>query len=60
MLRSLALALEHGLGEPELARRVEDAVDAALESSPTPDVGGSATTAELGDAALDSLRVAVG
>src|SRR5262249_3378250 len=28
MLRSLALALDHGLGEPELARRVEAAVSA--------------------------------
>jgi 3-isopropylmalate dehydrogenase len=55
MLRSLALALEHSLGEPELARRLEEAVDAALASTPTQDIGGSATTSELGDAVLASL-----
>ena len=58
MLRSLALALEHSLGEPELARRLEGAVDAALASTPTPDVGGKATTAELGDAVLSELEQA--
>jgi 3-isopropylmalate dehydrogenase len=60
MLRSLALALEHSLGEPEQARRLEQAVDAALAASPTPDVGGRATTAELGDAVLAALQVPVG
>src|SRR3954447_12794892 len=60
MLRSLVLALEHGLGEPEQARRLEAAVDAARASPPTPDVGGRATTGEVGDAVLASLRVAVG
>ena len=44
MLRSAALLLEHGLGLPEPARALERAVDAALASSPTPDLGGSATT----------------
>jgi len=60
MLRSLALALEHSLGEPEQARRVEEAVDATLASTPTRDVGGTATTREFGDAALEALQVAVG
>jgi 3-isopropylmalate dehydrogenase len=60
MLRSLALALEHSLGEPEQARRLEEAVDAALASTPTPDAGGHATTRELGDAVLASLQVPVG
>ena len=59
MLRSLALALDHSLGEPEQARRLEHAVDAALASTPTPDVGGQATTAELGDAVLAGLQVPV-
>ncbi len=59
MLRSLALALDHSLGEPEQARRLEHAVDAALASTPTPDVGGRATTAELGDAVLAGLQVPV-
>jgi 3-isopropylmalate dehydrogenase len=59
MLRSLALALEYSFGDREAARRLEEAVDAALASAPTPDVGGRATTSELGDAVLASLQVAV-
>jgi 3-isopropylmalate dehydrogenase len=55
MLRSTALMLEHGLGQPEEAHRLEAAVDAALASSPTPDLGGTATTAEFGDAVLREL-----
>jgi 3-isopropylmalate dehydrogenase len=59
MLRSLALALEHSLGEPELARRVEAATTAAAETAPTPDVGGSSTTREFGDAVLAGLAAEV-
>jgi 3-isopropylmalate dehydrogenase len=59
MLRSLAMAFEHGLNEPGLARSLEVAVDAALKQAPTPDVGGTATTSEFGDAVLASLEVAV-
>jgi 3-isopropylmalate dehydrogenase len=55
MLRSTALMLEHGLGKPKGAGRLESAVDAALASSPTPDLGGTATTAEFGDAVLREL-----
>ncbi len=56
MLRSLALCLEHALGRPDLARRVEHAVDAAAATSPTPDLAGHATTADLTRAALAALR----
>jgi len=59
MLRSVALALEHSLGEPERAHRVEEAIDAALSSTPTFDVGGRATTREFGDAVLAGLQMAV-
>jgi 3-isopropylmalate dehydrogenase len=55
MLRSTALLLEHGLGRPEEARLLEQAVDEALEEAPTPDLGGTATTAELADAVLHKL-----
>ena len=55
MLRSTALLLEHGLGRPEGARALEAAVDAALESHPTPDLGGTATTAEFAAAVLAQL-----
>ena len=55
MLRSVALLLEHGLGRPELARALDDAVERALASSPTRDLGGSASTSESGDAVLAAL-----
>ena len=55
MLRSTALMLEQGLGRLDEARRLEAAIEAALASSPTPDLGGSATTSEFGDAVLREL-----
>ncbi len=48
--------LAHGLDAPDEAARLEGAVDAALAShAPPPDLGGSATTAELTDAVLREL-----
>jgi 3-isopropylmalate dehydrogenase len=55
MLRSTALLLEHGLGRPAEARALEAAVDAALASTPTPDLGGTATTAAFGEVVLGAL-----
>jgi 3-isopropylmalate dehydrogenase len=55
MLRSTALMLEHGLGRPEEARALAGAVEVALAEAPTPDLGGTATTAEFGDAVLRAL-----
>ena len=55
MLRSLALLLEHGLGEPALARALEAAVAGALASAPDADLGGAATTSEFGSAVLAAL-----
>ena len=55
MLRSVALLLEHGLGEPATARRLEAAVADAMRRAPTPDLGGSASTSEFGDAVLAAL-----
>jgi len=60
MIRSAALLLEYGLGHPDEARLVEEAVDAALIAAPTRDLGGSATTAEFGDAVVGFLEAAVG
>jgi 3-isopropylmalate dehydrogenase len=51
-LRSVALLLRHAAGEHELADRLERAVDAALGTAPTRDVGGTATTAEFTDTVL--------
>jgi 3-isopropylmalate dehydrogenase len=58
MLKTVALMLEHGLGRPGEARRVERAVDAALREAPTPDQGGTATTSEFGDAVVRALASA--
>ena len=53
--RSVALLLRHAAGERELADELEQAVDAALQSTPTRDLGGKATTAEFTDAVLGLL-----
>ena len=55
MLRSTALMLEHGLDRADEARTVERAVEIALRQTPTPDLGGSATTAEFAGAVLAAL-----
>ena len=55
MLRSLALMLEHAFDRPELAAAVIEAVDATMIAHPTPDLGGTATTASFGDAVLARL-----
>jgi 3-isopropylmalate dehydrogenase len=55
MLRSTALLLAHGLGRPDAARILEDAVDVALREAPTPDLGGSASTGEFADAVVGAL-----
>jgi 3-isopropylmalate dehydrogenase len=57
MLRSTALLLEHGLGRVEDAQRLVQAIDSALATTPTADLGGTATTAELGAAVREQLRV---
>jgi 3-isopropylmalate dehydrogenase len=51
-LRSVALLLRHATLEHELADQLERAVDAALGTAPTRDVGGTATTAEFTDTVL--------
>jgi 3-isopropylmalate dehydrogenase len=55
MLRSLALMLEHSFSRADLAHAVDEAVEHALASAPTPDLGGAASTSEFGDAVLESL-----
>ena len=55
MLRSAAMLLEHGLDLPEPARALERAVDVALERTPTPDLGGTASTDDFVAAVLAEL-----
>jgi 3-isopropylmalate dehydrogenase len=57
MFRSVALMLRHGLGRPDDAAALERAVDDALDAAPTADLGGGATTGEMGDEVLRSLDV---
>jgi 3-isopropylmalate dehydrogenase len=55
MLRSAVLMLEHGLGCADQARLLDEVVDETLRSTPTIDLGGSATTSEFGDAVVAAL-----
>jgi len=52
---SVALLLEYSLGRPDLAHAVNVAVATTLRERPTPDVGGTATTAEITSAVLSNL-----
>ena len=58
MLRSVALLLSHGLGRFDEAAALERAVDTALAEAPTPDLGGTSTTRDVGDAVLRALDAA--
>lgn len=56
MILSLAMACRHSLGRAELARRIESAVERALEDGArTADLGGSLSTSAMGDAVLARL-----
>ncbi len=55
MLRSVALMLRHGLGRPDDASALERAVDETLDRVTTADLGGTATTREVGDAVLAQI-----
>jgi 3-isopropylmalate dehydrogenase len=55
MLRSTALLLEHGLGRADQADALRRAIDVALASSPTADLGGTATTADFGRTIREQL-----
>jgi 3-isopropylmalate dehydrogenase len=54
-LRSVALLLRHAAGGPGRAAQVDTAIDATLASTPTPDLGGSATTTDFTDSVLRAL-----
>jgi 3-isopropylmalate dehydrogenase len=52
---SVAMLLEYSLGRPDLAHAVNVAVATTLRERRTPDVGGTATTAEITSAVLSNL-----
>jgi 3-isopropylmalate dehydrogenase len=55
MLRSTALLLEHGLARPDVGAALDAAVERALSTTPTADLGGTATTDDFADAVLAEL-----
>jgi 3-isopropylmalate dehydrogenase len=57
MLRSIVLLLEHGLACPESAIALREAIEASIVSSPTLDLGGTASTSDFGAAVREQLVV---
>jgi 3-isopropylmalate dehydrogenase len=56
MLRSAALMLEHAFEQTEAAWALREGVEIALRETPTPDLGGTATTAEFTEKVVEVLR----
>lgn len=55
---SLAMAMRYSFDRPDLASAIETAVGAALEKGTrTRDIGGTATTEQMGEAILSGLRL---
>lgn len=53
---SVAMLFDYGLGRPDLARKIEGAVDHVLQSGiVTPDLGGTARTSDVTNAVLEFL-----
>jgi 3-isopropylmalate dehydrogenase len=57
-IRSAAMLIEHGLRRRRHAARLEAALDRVAERLPTADRGGTASTAEFGDAVVEELNTA--
>jgi 3-isopropylmalate dehydrogenase len=55
MLRSVAMMLEHAFDEEIAARELRQAVETAIRDTPTPDLGGTATTREFTDTVVEAL-----
>lgn len=60
MILSVAMMFRYSLGMPEAAQRIEQAVSETIEAGiRTPDLGGSATTSEVGTAVAKALEALV-
>lgn len=58
MLLSVGMMLKYSLQEPELAKKVDEAVKNVIEKGiRTKDIGGTAKTAEVGDAVAKEIGV---
>jgi 3-isopropylmalate dehydrogenase len=55
MLRTVALMLDLAFQRPEEAKALEAAVNESLVRAPTPDIGGTASTAEFANAVMTAL-----
>lgn len=56
MLLSLGMMFKYSLQQPELAKKIDEAVREVIESGVrTADIGGSAKTSEVGDAVAKEL-----
>jgi 3-isopropylmalate dehydrogenase len=55
MLRSAALMLEHAFSQDEAAWALREAVEIAMRETPTPDLGGRATTQQFADKVVEVL-----
>jgi 3-isopropylmalate dehydrogenase len=58
MLRSVALMLTHAFGRTAEASGLERAIDSAIATTPTPDLGGTCSTADFGGAVLRAFDTA--
>ena len=57
MILSLGMMLKYSLQQPELAKKIDEAVRNVIESGvKTADIGGSAKTIEVGDAIAAELK----
>jgi 3-isopropylmalate dehydrogenase len=57
MLLSLSMMCKYSLQQPELAKKIDEAVKTVIEKGiNTADIGGSAKTSEVGDAVAKELE----
>lgn len=56
MILSLGMMMKYSLGEPELAKAIDEAVKNVIEKGiKTGDIGGKSTTSEVGDAVVKEI-----